>query len=269
MTGSQCAASARCQGKPHHWHRGLCRKHYRAWAAVNRPVDSEIVRAHIARLRDAGIGCIRIAQLAGVSPRTISRIAGGHSKSYTYADRARAILAVNPAVDRPFRMDPTGASRRLRALVAMGYTQPQIRAALPTAKPQIQRYLVGTASGIRPETHDQIDAAFQTLSVQSPPTGGYADRAREIAARRGFLPALAWDLETIDDPAAEPFTDAVRRPPKLGDVLEDFRLEYLELRDEFRLTDTAIAERIGITDELLLKRLSRLKIPTQQSQAAS
>lgn len=247
----------------------MCKKHYQAWRAVNRPVDSEIVREHIARLRDAGMGCIRISQLSGVTTRTVRRIANGHS-SLTYAESARAILAVNPAVDRPARMDPTGTIRRTRALVAHGHTRDEIVAAMGDGKQlNLHRYLTGTAAWVSRDTHDRIDAAFRTLSVQPQPTGHIADRARITAARHGYLPALAWDIESIDDPAAVPLVEAIRCPPKLGQVLEDFRVEYLELRDELGLSDAAIAERVGITNQLLLSRLSRLHIPSQQSRAAS
>ncbi|MBX9920413.1 MAG: hypothetical protein K2Y33_11400 [Mycolicibacterium frederiksbergense] len=267
VTSAQCSASPRCQLQPGQWYRGMCKKHYRAWRAVNRPVDSEIVAEHIAVLRAARMGCIRISQLSGVPRRTVSRIANGHS-TITYAEVARAILAVNPAVDRPAHMNPIGAIRRLRALVAHGHTRDEILAAMGERKLNLHRYLNGTAAWIFPGTHDRIDAAFRTLSVQPPPAGRSADRARMTATKHGYLPALAWDLETIDDPDARPHVDAIR-PAKPAAVLEDFRIEYLELRDEFGLTDAAIAERLDISVALLGSRLSRLRIPMQQSRAAS
>ena len=267
MTGKKCNASVRCQNRAGKGKRGMCNKHHTAWTAVNRPVDSEIVREHIARLRAAGMGYRQIAKLAGIGQSTVWDVV--HRRSTTYAPTARAIMAVNPDADRGAVMSPVGAGRRVRALIAVGYTETQVAAATQVRECNLWRYERDKAGWIRPETHDRIDAAFQTLSVQPPPTGWVADRARRRAARYGWLPALAWDLETIDDPAAEPIVDAIRRPPKLGGILEDFRIEYLELRDELRLSDAEIAERMGITDDLLGKRLSRLKIPTQQSRAAS
>lgn len=268
MTGQKCA-SARCQNRAGRGKRGMCNKHIEAWLAVNRPVDVELVRAHIARLRDSGIGLRRIAKLAGVGQSTLWDIVRKEDRRTTFAPTARAILAIHPDRDQQVMMSPVGVGRRVRALAVAGYTDAQVAEAANVRECNLWRYQQESAGWIQPETHGRIDAAFQTLSVQTPPTGWVADRARRRSARRGWLPALAWDLETIDDPDAVPLVEAIRQPPKPGSVLEDFRIEYLELRDELRLSDAAIADRLGISDELLNKRLSRLKIPTQQSRAAS
>lgn len=267
MTGKKCGATARCKCKAIRGKRGMCSRHYEIWLSANRAVPREIVLAHLDRLRDAGFGTRHIADLAGVGFTTVGNIRRGTSQK-CFAPIARAILAVNPDQDRPARLNPVGTIRRVQALAAHGYTGDQIAAAIGVRQPNLWKYQRGIASWVFRDTHDRIDAAFRTLSVQPQPTGTSAKRARANAARHGWLPPLAWDLETIDDPAARPLVDAIR-PPKPAAVLEDFRVEYLELRDELRLSDAAIAERLGITTDLLGSRLSRLKIPMQQSRAAS
>lgn len=268
MTGPKCGATARCKCKAIRGKRGMCSRHYEIWLSANRAVPREIVLAHLDRLRAAGFGQRHIAELAGVGFTTVGTIRRGESTK-CYAPVARAILAVNPDQNRPARLNPVGTIRRVQALVAHGYTGEQISAAIGVRQANLWKYQHGSASWVFRDTHDRIDAAFRTLSVQPQPAGTSANRARAVAARRGYLPALAWDLETIDDPSAQPLVEAIRQPPKLGTVLEDFRIEYLELRDEIRLSDAAIADRLGISDDLPLKRLSRLGIPTQQGRVAS
>lgn len=246
----------------------MCSKHYNLWLPINRPVAAKIVVEHMMRLRAAGFGHRTIADAAGIGCTTVCDIYAGN-RIYVYAPTARAILAINTENNRPMRMNPVGAIRRVRALVAHGYTEQQIAAAIEIRQSNLWKYMQGSASWVRPETHDRIDAAFQTLSAQPMPTGWVAQRARNRAASRGWAPPMAWNIETIDDPAASPIVEAIRRPPKLGQVLDDFHVEYLELRDELGLSDAAIAERVGITEETLGKRLSRLRIPSQQSRAAS
>lgn len=268
MSRKKCGATPGCQNIAVEGHRDMCRKHYKIWVGMNAPVDSAIVAAHIARLRDAGFGYASIATAAGVGITTVRKLSNC-SRAFSYAPVAQAILAVSPERHRPLRMSPLGVTRRVRALLADGFTCDQIEYAIGDRQVNLWKYLRATAKWTTPATHDRIHATFVMLSAQPRPTGWVADRNRKVSAEKGWAPSFAWDIETIDDPNAKPIVEAIRRRPKLGQVLEDFRIEYLEMRDEFKLSDAVIAERLGITEDLLVKRLSRLHIPSQQSRAAS
>ncbi|MCV7230715.1 hypothetical protein [Mycolicibacterium komossense] len=247
--------------------RGLCKKHYRAWLKANPPVDPAIVAAHIEALRERGHGYRRIADLSGAGMTTIFEIAKG-KKKYIEAPTAAAIFAV-PFDAQPARMDPIGVVRRVRALVALGYTEVQIAEHISIRQSNLWPYTFGRASWVRPETFNRIAAVFRVLEGQAAPVGPAADRARRRAAERSWLPPLAWDIETIDDPAAEPIVEAIRRDTPWNGVLDEFRDEYLDLRDHLRMSDELIADRLGITMDLILKRLSRLGIATQNAATAA
>ncbi|ORV07099.1 hypothetical protein AWB94_13940 [Mycolicibacterium canariasense] len=234
----------------------MCKKHYRAWLAYNRPVDNEIVRAHIERCRAAGMGVIRIGQLSGVQARTVRRITSGYGIRTT-AGIARAILAVNPDVDRPAHMNPIGAIRRIRALAALGYTRSQIAGAVANYQINLHKYLTGSAAWVRPETFDRIDAAYQTLGAQPLPQGPHADTARRIAAARGWLPPLAWQDGEIDDPDAQGDPSVVLKPSR--SVPSDFLDIVADHREHVGRTDAEIAKRLGITTETLKLRIRRIE----------
>lgn len=104
---------------------------------------------------------------------------------------------------RSHLMDNTGARRRLQALMAIGYSQTELAAALDrhpasgslgpllwkTPAPQITRPL-----------HDRIVRVYDQL-WDKPSTGPRADLVQRRAAARGWAPPLFWDDDLIDDPS--------------------------------------------------------------------
>lgn len=265
MTDRPICRSGRCPNWAQRSCRGMCKKHYAAWLAAHPPVDSAIVAEHIAELRAAGIGWRTISRRAGVAMSTVRDIGCGVT-TITYQPTAIAILALDADRD-PMRVGTIGVTRRLRALVALGHTETALADMVGTSQGYISRYILAN-DDLRfclPAFAARVDAAFRVLEIQPQPAGWVADRARRRAAKRGWLPPLAWDPEMIDDPAAEPCASAIRQQRKVTDTLEDFRIEYLEQRDYVGLSDHAIAEKLHISYDLLLKRLSRLHIPTQTS----
>lgn len=241
--------------------RGLCHKHYDAWRVLNRPVDASLVAAHVRALRDAGYGLKRIKQLTGVSVATLDDLAAGRTRR-TFRPTAEALFALRPGGDQlPARIPVIGVQRRLRALVALGYTDEQIAAEIGGNQSNLSRYVGGRIHWITPEKFLKVDLVFRRLESQPAPTGWPAERARRRAATRGWLPPFAWDEGTLDDPAAEPAAGSVpvNRRPRLADV---FAEQYRDLRDHVGLDDAAIAERLGITEDALDARKRRLGIPT-------
>ncbi|WP_349318892.1 hypothetical protein [Mycolicibacterium canariasense] len=256
----KCGGSARCKNVAIRSRRGMCNKHYEAWLAVNRPVDADLVRAHLQRLRAANMGYRRIAELACVGQTTVCDILSPKRglRRFVSAPVARAILAVNPDRDRPAKMNPTGAIRRVQAMRAHGFTDGQIGSAISVRKCNLWKYLQGTAAWIRPETHDRIDAAFQTLCAQPMPTGWVAERARRRAQKRGYVPAFAWG-DDIDDPDAKPDRSAVTVKPlrAIGD--SDFLAIVVDHREHIGRTDAEIAAALGLTLDGFQSRLRRIE----------
>lgn len=257
--------------------RDLCAYHYAKTRMYlhaigqfeSRYVDNTATVEHVRALRAAGVGLPRIAELSGLTRMTVDHIAD--TRIHVMQHVEAAILSVpiptspiDPVLADGAQVDSTGSRRRLQALNAIGWSRPYIVTALGLGDPAmmpLNKIYAGktkvTASRAR-----GIAALYRSLEAQPGP----CERSRRHAARNGWLPPMVWDESTIDDPDAEPDL-SVLRPlrPVHGQVLEDFRIEYLDLRDHVRLSDELIAERLGITQDLLLTRLSRLGIRAQRS----
>ena len=96
--------------------------------------------------------------------------------------------------------DATGARRRLQALAAIGWSQMEIARRYDGHFVSLASIARGAQSHVGPRLHRLITTAYDDLAM----TPGPHNRTRLDAARKGWAPPLAWDDETIDDPAAEP-----------------------------------------------------------------
>lgn len=214
--------------------------------------DAEPVRQHVQALRAAGMGRRRIAELAGVADSSIQHLftprAGRSAPAlYVKQETAERILAVQPediaaAVAGGALVDGTGTARRLQALVAIGYTQAALAELIGFTPANSTELFRGHP--VRATTARKVAALYDQLSM----TPGSSQRARTRADKLGWVPPLAWDDDTIDDPAAQPDTGLQRRVP--------FQEEYQELR-ELGYNDTAIADRMGIQLASLYRQLER------------
>lgn len=188
-----------------------------------------------------GIGTPRITELTGLPSITIWRIKT--QKSTIFASTEAKILAIplSPlelAKDGAY-VDITGSRRRIRALQRVGYTYEFLAGELGLTNEAVREI------GFDP-THSHITAGcarrvvrvFDRLHL----TPGPSRITERRAERKGWHPPLAWDEDTIDDPAAEPIDVRRKLHTKNGaSWVED----YHELND-IGLTDRAIADRLGL-----------------------
>lgn len=103
---------------------------------------------------------------------------------------------------RHLRGDPpmvssVGTVRRIHALLAIGWTGPQIAAEAGVSINAMRSIDYHGSTTVRSTTAAKIAAAYERMSMTWP-EGHYASRTRNTAKRRGWLPPLAWD--DIDDP---------------------------------------------------------------------
>lgn len=244
--------------------RGLCSSHYNTrrerdiaygrWEPVY--VDAEPARRHVLALRAAGMGRRRLAELSGVSDSVISVLVNGRpergtgpSKRIT-ASNAAAILAVPVPDTRHLaagaRVDITGTTRRLQALVAIGWPQGALCHQLGILPTNGTRLFMPRRGGglVLARTATAVAGLYDRLSL----TTGPSQPARLRARRRGWAPPLAWDDDTIDNPNAT---------PDLGERATVTWVErYQELRD-LGLSQDEIARRMGIERESLLRQIER------------
>lgn len=234
----------------------FCEKHAPAWRREQGTsyVPIEPVCAHVQRLRDSGLGWYQIARLSGVSAWVIRNVMADDQRHVTLKT-ARGLLALS-VPEREHELASAGAvvsglgtRRRLRALVAIGYTNEQIAEAIGYPTSQCGRLLSGefdvTAGVAR-----RVEEAFNRLHMKLPPEGYAANRARLRAARRGWFVPLAWNENTIDDPAAHPRGVSQSR--------DGWLVEYEKLRAR-GYPDRKIAAMLGIEETSLSTRLRRAK----------
>jgi hypothetical protein len=211
----------------HKHHKCDCTPCVAAWRAYNaqlrrdkaygrppRLVDAAPVRAHVRSLQSTDMGLRQIAALAGVAAPTLSRLLYG-SPSSGIAPRKRlkpetaaALLAVQAGtLAEGVRIDGTGTRRRLEALGALGWTVPTLAARSGLSRPTLHNCHSGTAVTVR--TARLLRELYDRMWNEVPPETNRAERskvqrARIGAARRGWAPPMAWDDDSIDDPAAQP-----------------------------------------------------------------
>lgn len=178
------------------------------WRTETRPVQ-----LHVRSLMVAGMGYKRVAALAGVAESTVGRLLYGRPdrgtpppKTIRY-DLAQAILAVELGLAPGSNIEASGTARRVQALHALGYTLTEQAERIGWTLQNFSRIIrdgaVPYAGMVTVRTAQDVGRMFDELSMIRP-TGQAADNARKQAQARGWFPPLAWDDDTIDDPAALP-----------------------------------------------------------------
>lgn len=175
--------------------------------------DTAPVRVHLRSLMAAGMGRRRIAAVSGINESTIDRLLYGRVNrgtpppATTRHDIATRLLAVRLDLHPGAGIEASGTVRRVQALVAIGHTLSSIARELGWTLQNLSRvvYTGSTPYAARVEvrTAQTVSRLYDRLSMARP-DGLLADRARRHAAKRGWLPPLAWDDELIDDPCSPP-----------------------------------------------------------------
>lgn len=233
-------------------------------------VDAQPVRDHIAALRDQGLGVKRIAHLAGLGHGTISAVVYG---KYVNGERrtppvrvrpntAQRILAVTAGLDTlgtKVAVDSTGTRRRIEAMLAAGWSVNAFARASGVNQQALHSALLHqpiTATNAR-AARDAYELLWATPPAENTwHQKAAATRARNTAKARGYVPALMWDDEDIDDPYAAPADPDWDTPTKPGRAARvhlddvDFLLRAGESLEH-------IAERLGVTTDAIDKARER------------
>lgn len=146
------------------------------------------------------------------------------------------------------RTNPIGTTRRLQALVALGYSQRHLADLLSSHQSWVSKLLDNERNHVNAGTAQRIADLYNRISM----TPGPCDRARRAAQIKGWAPPLAWDEDAIDDPRAQADTS---RPRKWIPFSE----RYAEMRD-LGYNDLQIIRRWNIKPESLLRQLNRYEI---------
>ncbi|MFE5550247.1 hypothetical protein ACFQ71_41890 [Streptomyces sp. NPDC056534] len=186
-----------------------------------------------------------IARTAGVNPSTLACALLDHSRNPRrgiHTAVGRRILALEelppPACPRRTQVTDTGLLRRLRALCAAGWTLGDIGAAGNISAKTLTAFATSHHPRGTPALRGAVLAGWEELSHRPGPSPA----ARSRAQSKGWAPPLAWDNETIDDPATPPsgIRNPGHQPPWDPDLLQH------ELR---------FLTRLGLSKAQALKRL--------------
>ena len=233
-------------------------------------VDAGPVREHIERLREYGIGWKRIAEVAGLGYTTVETVIYGHKTRKTMNQRvkretAEKILAVQPILEnlRPGALIPSiGAQRRVQALVWNGWAMRKLAIMAGMEPGNLNRLMERDQCSV--VSFLKIRALYDRLwntqpKVERPYDNSSIARARNLARRKGWVSAWAWD--DIDDPDETPdIGDAgtvdvdhaavllaiTGEPPvhRWTDAELDEIVRVLNV--EQRMSDNAIASHLGV-----------------------
>jgi lambda repressor-like predicted transcriptional regulator len=228
-------------------------------------VDAGPVREHLGRLRKAGIGWMRAAQLAGLAPSTVEKLLYGAphrglgpSKLVRRAT-AEKLLAVNASLEHlggKAVVDATGTRRRLQALVAIGWSQSKLGRELDMSPQNFSAMF--KRDRVHADTARAVRVLYDRLWNAAPPETEHrekiaAARSRSYAAARGWARPMAWDDDTIDDPNAVSEGTETEQPTK----------QRLPERDDLQMlletgsTVAALAQRFDVKESSVKTTLRR------------
>lgn len=264
----------------HGCRRGECREAWRVYGsdrnrqiaygriAVDHYVTGARARAHVEHLRSSGLSIRAISRESGIAPVTIRRVIAGHRARTSTQDKLLEVLPgrqeVTAQTPPAMLVDGAGTRRRLRALIAQGWTAVRLaehagctstnfRLALSKdeSDPTVARFAL------------QVRQMYEQLWDQEPPCASryeqaQAERVRREALQKGWAPPMAWDEESIDDPHAQPAP--WQEVTDLGSGRRRMHLDDLEDCIRWGLDVAGAAERLGVTKdgvETCLKRAER------------
>lgn len=167
------------------------------WTTPTQPVSD-----HIKLLEQAGMSTTAIWKASGIS-RSLFYCVRDMRYPRCRIVTAQAVLAVKATTVVPANVTSTqhvsgvGTRRRIRALMAIGWSHAAMRAksGVLTAVALNQKGDLVTRA-----MYDRVRALYDDLSMTPGPSA--KTRARAVAA--GYPPPLSWDDDAIDDPAATP-----------------------------------------------------------------
>lgn len=242
-------------------------------------VPAAPVREHIVALKKRGVfGLERIADAAQVSRSTVLDVYFGPRGGMKTRRPAAGMLIPAAAAARLLALAPTdinaalvlpvGTERRLRALVAIGYTESELARRVGMEVGNMSGIILGKRDRITIETYRTVCAVFAEL-WSKPQHGGRADQARRLAKRRRWVGPLAWD--DIDNdaevPKVEPSADVDEMAVELALTGAKVKLTPLERRAAVRIahsrrwSDALTAERLRTTDRTVLRIRQKLELP--------
>lgn len=208
---------------------------------------------HLLLLRAAGLNDKTIRKQTGICPDVMYRILRREGVIHARTE-ARITSVPVPSVagvssNRAY-IPGHGTIRRLRALVAAGWFQAELARRLGKDKENLKQIIDRGEDGqVAQYVADEVRSLYTELHDQNPEDHGvhrgYADRARKLAADRGWAPPEYWDDDDLDNADFTPATDDNQLSKNQLGALRRAEIEHLIT---FNLSHADIAARLGMTE---------------------
>jgi hypothetical protein len=231
--------------------------------------------AHAAGLRASGMAGRAICDAAGICPDTL--ISLGTRPRILRTTEAR-ILAVKPVLSDQTMIPRVGTTRRIRALLRMGWPHGAMSAECGSNTAVL---LHARADAVTVRVARAVAEMYDRLWMKQGPSRSTALRA----ARLGHPAPLAWDDDTIDDPDVKPVVDAPAADEVDEIAVERFmagtlrdrpnftaspeRVEAVRQLAAYGLSDHEIGQRVGMTATNVGQFRLRRGIPSAASKGTA
>jgi hypothetical protein len=246
-------------------------------------VEAEPVREHLRSLQAAGMAIGAVALRIGLPHESsLQHVMWGRGDdgpgNQVRRETAELVLSFWPSLDDfpdSARIDVTGSRRRVQALAVLGWPRTAMAEQLGMDVAHFNRAIRRTRirAGLARSVKELYDAWWNQDPLEHGVPAQSVARVRSDSARAGLYGPLAWDDDTIDDPAARPQTDAVRPTVTEGGNLaarwllgesvvlgpEDRKQVVQHLFEWTELTKEQIAERVEMTPNAAEQIWNRLK----------
>ena len=207
----------------------------------------------VAALLEAGMTRYAIAKHVGIDDWVIGEVVAGKEHIYrSTAERFYALLRPRPPLTCG-----VGAHRRVAGLVFMGWPLDDI-SAMTGADAAALLFRPHPWQQVNQTVHEAVARVFTRLEL----TPGPCSETRKWARRAGYFSPLAWDEDTIDDPAAKPNPTG---EPSEGDCVDEAAVVRRMWGERVRVTRAEAAavvarlRRSGLSDAMIY-RLTRIKV---------
>jgi AraC-like DNA-binding protein len=214
-------------------------------------VNAEPVRQHLLMLAEHGITLYRAAEMAGVGARSLHPLfqpQSGRRRPVRHTVRteiAEKVLAVTPD-STPGRVDPTGTTRRIQALVADGWPMRHLASHFGLSSTYVHQIVKRSTSKhlVLAATARKISDGYEFLKSEQPSEHGVGQRvinlSRNHASSRRWPPTSYWakHWDDIDDPHFDPMYGVTRREIVAQDAAWVMRTTGLD--------KAATAQRLGV-----------------------
>lgn len=218
---------------------GYCLKHYELLPSRGL-ADAAPVRARLRELNGMGFGYQELADAFGMTRQGLEWILDGKSTRVQARTWDRVMTFAPASMPTGGLVSTVGSRRRVQALAVLGWPQCEVASRADVNPKTLSRVL--TQQTMLARNAAAIAKVFDELQM----TPGPSRWVRQRAARKGWVPPLAWD-----DP------DNPDEVPALGDQVWVPFPERLAELEYLHIPRSEMPRWLGIQDESFERQLSR------------